>query len=93
VVEPGDTVWWHSDTIHSVEDQHRGSDYSNVIYIGAAPYCAKNAAFLPKQAEAFLQGRSSPDFAAENYELDFAGRATVADLSPLGKRQMGLEPW
>jgi hypothetical protein len=93
VVEPGDTVWWHSDTIHSVEDQHRGSGYSNVIYIGAAPYCAKNAAFLPKQAEAFLQGRSSPDFAAENYELGFAGRATEADLSELGKRQMGLQPW
>jgi len=93
VVEPGDTVWWHSDTIHSVEDQHRGSGYSNVIYIGAAPYCAKNAAFLPKQAEAFLQGRSSPDFAAENYELGFAGRATEADLSALGKRQMGLQPW
>jgi hypothetical protein len=93
VVEPGDTVWWHSDTIHSVEDQHRGNGYSNVIYIGAAPYCAKNAAFLPKQAEAFLAGRSSPDFAAENYELGFAGRATEADLSELGKRQMGLLPW
>jgi hypothetical protein len=93
VVEPGDTVWWHSDIIHSVEDQHRGSGYSNVIYIGAAPYCAKNAAFLPKQAEAFLAGRSSPDFAAENYELGFAGRATEADLSELGKRQMGLLPW
>jgi hypothetical protein len=88
-----DTVWWHSDIIHSVEDQHRGSGYSNVIYIGAAPYCAKNAAFLPKQAEAFLAGRSSPDFAAENYELGFAGRATEADLSELGKRQMGLLPW
>lgn len=93
VVEPGDTVWWHSDTIHSVEDQHRGSGYSNVIYIGAAPYCSKNAAFLPKQAEAFLQGRSSPDFAPENYELDFAGRATEADLTELGRRQMGLLPW
>ena len=27
----------------------RGSGYSNVIYIGAAPYCAKNAAYLARQ--------------------------------------------
>ena len=37
LVEPGDTVWWHSDIIHAVEDHHKGSGYSNVIYIGAAP--------------------------------------------------------
>jgi hypothetical protein len=92
-VEPGDTVWWHSDVIHAVEDQHRGSGYSNVIYIGAAPWCDKNAAFAAKQAPHFLAGRSSPDFAPEDYELDFAGRATVDDLSELGLQQMGLKPW
>ena len=36
-VQPGDTVWWHPDVIHAVEDHHQGSDYSNVMYIGAAP--------------------------------------------------------
>ena len=92
-VEPGDTVWWHSDIIHSVEDQHRGTGYSNVIYIGAAPYCDKNARFLGKQAEAFLAGKSSPDFAAENYEVDFNNRATRADLTDLGLKQMGLKAW
>ncbi|MEY4751251.1 MAG: hypothetical protein RIQ60_3465 [Pseudomonadota bacterium] len=92
-VQPGDTVWWHQDILHAVEDHHRGSGYSNVIYIGAAPWCDKNAAFLQRQAEAFVSGRSSPDFAAENYELDYAGRATPADLSPQGLRQMGLAPW
>ena len=91
-VEPGDTVWWHQDVIHAVEDHHRGSGYSNVIYIGAAPWCDKNAAFAARQAPAFLAGRSSPDFAPEDYELDFAGRATPADLSPLGLQQMGLTP-
>ena len=45
------------------------------------------------QVAAFLAGRSSPDFAPEDYELDFAGRATAADLSPLGLQQMGLAPW
>ncbi|MEY2890397.1 MAG: hypothetical protein RJA98_305 [Pseudomonadota bacterium] len=93
VVEPGDTVFWHQDVIHAVEDHHNGSGYSNVIYIGAAPWCAKNQAFAEKQAPAFLAGRSSPDFAPEHYELDFAGRARIDDLSPLGRMQMGLVPW
>lgn len=93
LVEPGDTVWWHSDVIHSVEEQHKGAGYSNVTYIGAAPWCAKNEAFLKRQADAFAQGRSCPDFAAEDYELGFAGRASAADLTELGKKQMGLLPW
>jgi hypothetical protein len=92
-MEPGDTIWWHSDVIHAVEDKHGGSGYSNVIYIGAAPWCDKNAAFAKKQAAAFMEGRSSPDFAPEDYELGFAGRATFDDLSPLGRQQMGLVPW
>ena len=93
LVEPGDTVWWHSDVIHSVEEQHRGQGYSNVTYIGAAPWCEKNAAVLQRQAKAFEEGRSCPDFAPEDYELGFAGRATAADLSELGQQQMGLRPW
>ena len=93
VVQPGDTVWWHPDVVHGVESAHRGRGYSNVIYSGAAPDCAKNRAFLPGQRAAFLAGRSAPDFAAEDYEVDFAGRATEADLSPLGRRQMGFDPW
>jgi Gig2-like len=35
-------VWWHRDIIHAVEDHHKSTGYSNVIYIGTAPYCAKN---------------------------------------------------
>lgn len=93
LVEPGDTVWWHSDIIHAVEDEHKGTGYSNVIYIGAAPYCAKNAAYLERQKKAFLSGASAPDFAAEDFETGFEGRATVGDLTELGKRQMGLSAW
>lgn len=89
-VEPGDTVWWHPDIIHAVEDEHKGSGYSNVIYIGASPKCRKNEIYIRKQAKAFLEGRSAPDFAAEDYEVDFKGRATADDLTELGKAQMGL---
>jgi len=92
-VQPGDTVWWHPDVVHAVEDHNRGKGYSSVIYIGAAPDCAKNREYLPVQRAAFLAGRSAPDFAAEDYEVDFAGRATEADLTPLGRRQMGFDPW
>ena len=88
-VEPGDTVWWHPDVLHGVEDRHTGQGYSNVMYIGAAPDCAKNRAFLALQRPAFEAGLSSPDFAAEDYEIDFEGRFTPAQLTPLGRRQMG----
>ena len=90
MMQPGDTVWWHPDVIHAVEDQHQGQGYSNVMYIGAAPYCQKNADYLKGQADAFLAGNSAPDFAAENYELNFDARATEDDLFELGKIQMGL---
>ena len=93
LVEPGDTVWWHPDLAHAVEDEHRGKGYSNVIYIGAAPHCAKNAEYLARQKGAFLKGESAPDFAPENYEVQFEGRATPADLTDLGKKQMGLAGW
>ena len=89
VVEPGDTVWWHPDVVHGVEDKHTGTGYSNVMYIGAAPACEKNDRFLEKQLKAFEAGESAPDFAAENYEVDFEGRFTPDMLSPLGRRQMG----
>lgn len=90
LVEPGDTVWWHPDVVHAVGDEHHGKDYANVIYIAASPKCAKNEAYARKQAEKFLAGESAPDFAAENYEVDFKGRATLDDLTDLGRAQMGL---
>jgi len=89
-VMPGDTVFWHTDICHAVGDEHTGSEYASVIYIGSAPDCPKNRAYLPKQREAFLQGRSAPDFAPMDFEVDFKGRATLADLTDLGRAQMGF---
>ena len=51
-----------------------------MIYIAAAPYCAKNAAYLAKQKDAFLSGKSAPDFSAEDYEVDFDSRAMTLDV-------------
>jgi len=91
-MQPGDTVFWHPDVVHAVESEHNGSGHSNVMYIGATVGCAKNSAYLDKQAAAFLSGKTPPDFAADNFEVDFSGRATEADLTPLGRSQMGLRP-
>jgi Protein of unknown function (DUF1479) len=89
-VMPGDTVWWHTDICHSVADEHAGKEYASVIYIGSAPDCAKNRAYLPGQKAAFLAGKSPPDFAPMNFEVDFKGRAVESDLTDLGRRQMGF---
>jgi hypothetical protein len=89
-VQPGDTVWWHPDVCHAVADEHDGEEDASVIYIGSAPDCAKNRAYLPRQKEAFLAGRSAPDFAAMDFEVGFRGRATEGDLTELGRQQMGF---
>ena len=92
-VYPGDTVWWHPDVVHAVENQHEGNNYSNVIYVGSTPYCQKNLSYAIKQSKKFLEGKSPPDFAAEDYEVNYTGRATTNDLTSLGKKQMALESW
>lgn len=89
-VAPGDTVWWHPDVIHAVGKEHKGKEYASVIYIGASPACNKNRAYALRQATSFTNGRSAPDFAAEDYETNFVGRATVDDLTELGMQQMAL---
>ncbi len=88
-VQPGDTVFWHTDVCHAVANEHRGHEPASVIYIGSAPDCAKNRAYLPRQKAAFLAGRSAPDFAAMDFEVDFVNRASESDLTDLGRQQMG----
>jgi hypothetical protein len=89
LMQPGDTIFWHPDVLHGVEDAHRGTGYSSVMYIAPAPDCAKNRAYAKLQQPAFEAGRSAPDFAPDDFEVDFAGRFTKADLTPLGLQQMG----
>jgi hypothetical protein len=89
-VNPGDTVWWHPDLTHSVADKHTGKDYSNVMFIGASPKCAKNLDYTKRQTENFLLGKSPPDFASEDYEVDFKGRFSIDQLTDLGRTQMAL---
>ncbi len=89
-MKPGDTVWWHPDVVHAVEDMHSGEGYSNVVYVGSTPYCKKNLEYSKKQAQKFLEGKSPPDFAPEDYEVNYKNRATLCDLTSLGKKQLAL---
>jgi hypothetical protein len=89
LMQPGDAIFWHPDVLHGVEDEHRGTGYSSVMYIAPAPDCAKNRQYAELQKAAFEAGRSAPDFAPDDFEVDFEGRFTRADLSPLGLRVMG----
>ena len=69
--------FWHADVVHAVENEHKGSGYSNVMYIASTPGCANNTEYLARQAPAFLSGRLPPDFAPDDFEVDFKGRATA----------------
>lgn len=90
-VAPGDTVWWHADGVHSVDPVTDQKGWGNVMYIPAAPYCEKNATYADNCGKAFLAGESPSDFAPEHYEVDWNGRPTAAELSPTGRRQLGLQ--
>ena len=50
----------------------------------------KNLAYAKKQSIKFLEGKSPPDFAPEDYEVNYKNRADISDLTPLGKKQLAL---
>jgi hypothetical protein len=89
-VAPGDTVWWHGDLFHSVGDATNDSRWGNVMYIGAAPRCERNEVYLESAFARFSVGVSPRDFPAEDFEVDFIGRATPDDLDHVGRAQFGL---
>lgn len=96
-VSPGDYVCWNTDTIHAVDKVHAGEADSSVLYIPACPLTERNAEYLVRQREAFLQGIPSPDFPGGVGEAEHKGRPTHADMASLssaaGMRAMGLQRW
>jgi len=92
-VGPGDTVWWHGDAVHSVAPVTDQQGWGNVMYIPAAPHCAKNAAYADDCGRAFLAGESPSDFAPEHYEAGWSRRPGPEELSATGRRQLGLQAW
>jgi Protein of unknown function (DUF1479) len=86
----GDTVWWHCDMIHSVAPVENQDGWGNVMYIPAAPACAKNERYATSVRCAFEAGMSPDDFPAEHYEVDWTGRFRVDQLNHIGQRGMGF---
>lgn len=91
-VAPGDSVWWHCDMVHSVAPVQNQQGWGNVMYIPAAPWCKKNEEYAKLVFQAFLQGRSPPDFPEEHYEANWANRFREHELSEIGRRSLGLQP-
>ncbi|KAG2017541.1 hypothetical protein CC2G_007041 [Coprinopsis cinerea AmutBmut pab1-1] len=90
-VYPGDAVFWHCDVVHSVEEEHTGSEDSAVMYIPAVPLTKMNSEYVQRQKERFLAHERPPDFPKGRAEKDFVGVAGLADiLSERGKIAMGI---
>ncbi|WP_286958531.1 MULTISPECIES: DUF1479 domain-containing protein [Arsenicicoccus] len=89
-VAPGDSVWWHCDMIHGVEPVEDQQGWGNVMYIPAAPWCAKNEAYADHVRKAFRAGESPYDFPEEHYESSWPDRFREDELSEVGRRGMGL---
>lgn len=60
------------------------------MFIPAVPSTAQNIAYVEKQKEAFLEGRTPPDF-PKGLENGWVGIGRADDISnPMGRRAMGL---
>ena len=90
-VRAGDTVWWHSDMIHSVAPVADQQGWGNVMYIPAAPWCPRNETYADSVRDAFLSGSSPTDFPEEHYERTWADRFAIEDLNDIGRRGLGLD--
>ena len=61
-------------------DAANDSRWGNVMYIGAAPRCPRNDVYAETTFARFVAARSPVDFPADDFEVDFVGRATADDL-------------
>lgn len=90
-LQAGDSVWWHCDVIHSVAPVEDQQGWGNVMYIPAAPACAKNLAYAHSVRKALEQGVSPADFPHEDYEQAWENRFQLSDLNVNGRRSLGME--
>ena len=89
-VQPGDSVWWHCDMIHSVAPVQNQQGWGNVMYIPAAPVVQQERELRPPGAGG-VPGRSQPlDFPEEHYEAGWANRFQPGQLNEIGRRGLGL---
>ncbi|KAJ3915083.1 hypothetical protein F5877DRAFT_49223 [Lentinula edodes] len=93
-VEPGDQIYWHCDVVHAVEQQHKGTTDSSVMYIPAVPLTMYNAGYLRDQRIHFEQGLPAPDFPGGEGESHFVGRAGKETIpTSFGRQAYGFDPF
>ena len=85
-------VFWHPDTVHAVDAEHHGTVDSTALYIPAMPATLRNARYVAAQRLRFREGRTPPDFPPNDSEVNFQRRGTPSDLTPLGRRMLGVDP-
>jgi hypothetical protein len=90
-VRAGDSVWWHCDMPHSVAPVTNQRGWGNVMYIPAAPWCARNERYAVAARHAFLNGDSPPDLPAEHYEREWTNRFHLDQLNDIGRRSLGFD--
>lgn len=102
LLNPGDYLVWHCDTVYAFDSTHRppGHVDATVLYVPACPLTQTNALYLARQRKAFLLGQPSPDFAVVTNtrgESTHMARPGVQEVSDAGGdgglRAMGLLPW
>ncbi|CAO3589286.1 unnamed protein product [Absidia cylindrospora] len=93
-VRYGDGAFWHCDQVHSVEPRNEmKTEDSTVLYIPSVPMCQRNSEYLKRQRDAFLNGRTPPDFPGNHCEETIDLRAKVDDMLEQEKIGMGLLPF
>ncbi|KAI1214220.1 DUF1479-domain-containing protein [Annulohypoxylon truncatum] len=91
-MNPGDTVWWHTDMCHAVDPVHNGKGDASVVYVAACPTTAINKAYIKTQVQAALLGKAPPDkpHVGDVNETKLKGYKGFDDISPEGKAVLGF---
>lgn len=85
-IRAGDSIWWHCDVIHGVEEVSDQQGWGNVMYIPASPVCEKNVRYAALCKDRFDRGESPDDFPSEHYEMNWQGRFSVDQLNERGRQ-------
>lgn len=99
-MEPGDTIWWHTDMCHAVETTHNGSGPASVCYIPAAPSTPANIVYIrqhwkdlvagvPPEDYKYLDGAGSELVLSQQNERKMKGAMALDDISLEGRRALG----
>nr|KAK5440380.1 hypothetical protein LTR18_007668 [Exophiala xenobiotica] len=90
-LQPGDTVWWHTDTCHAVDAEHRGHGDASVAYIAATPTTKKNSIYMRDQYKSMVTGQPPMDYLAGGVdESPLEGFQGFAANPEVFKRMMGV---